>query len=209
MAGVDENLTAMSRLTNQLLTLGRVDHDRTALHSERVDLAAVARDAVTEAAPRALDHGVELVLAGRRPCLVMATTVLAREMVNNLIDNAIHHAGAGATATVSVRIESGAAILTVDDDGVGVAEAEPAGLFERFRRGRNVAAGGSGLGLAIVAEIAQMFDGTVELGAPSAGKGFCVVVDLPLATHREERPHRARAPTGQRLPLAASTNSLV
>ncbi len=181
LAGVDESLTAMSRLTNQLLTLGRVDHDRTSLHSEPVDLATIARNAVTEAAPRALDHDVELVLQADGPCLVMATAVLAREMVNNLIDNAIHHAGAGTTATVSVRADADTAILTVDDDGVGVTEEERPDLFEPFRRGHNAQASGSGLGLSIVAEIAQMFDGSAEPAPPSAGKGFCVVVSLPLA----------------------------
>ena len=190
LAGVDENLTAMSRLTNQLLTLGRVDHDRAALQSELVDLAAIARDAVTEAAPRALDHGVELVLRAENACQVMATSLLAREMVNNLIDNAIQYAGAGATTTVSVRNDSNAAALTVDDDGVGVAEEEVPGLFERFRRGQNAQARGSGLGLSIVAEIAQMFDGSVELAAPSGGKGFCVLVTLPLAQAHGRPPQR-------------------
>ncbi len=181
LAGVDANLTAMSRLTNQLLTLGRVDHDRTSLKSEPVDLAAVAREAVSEAAPRGLDHGVELVLQADGTCTVTATAVLAREMLNNLIDNAIYHAGAGATATVSVHGETGRAILAVEDDGSGAAEEDLAALFERFHRGRNAAATGSGLGLSIVAEIAKMFDGTAELAAPSGKRGFRVVVTLPLA----------------------------
>ena len=181
LAGVDESLTAMSRLTNQLLTLGRVDHDRAALQTEPVDLAAIARDAVTDAAPRALDHGVELVLETGGPCQIMASAVLAREMVNNLVDNAVRYAGTGATASVSVREEAGAAVLTVDDDGTGVAGEELPDLFERFRRGHGAREGGSGLGLSIVAEIAQMFDGHAALGTPSAGKGFCVVVTLPLA----------------------------
>ncbi len=191
LTGVDENLTAMSRLTNQLLTLGRVDHDRAALQSELVDLAAIAREAVSDAAPRALDHGIELVLQTEDACQVKATSILAREMVNNLIDNAIQYAGAGATTTVSVGRNSNAAVLTVDDDGAGVAEAEVPGLFERFRRGHNAQASGSGLGLSIVAEIAQMFDGSVELAAPSAGKGFCVLVTLPLAEAHDRPPQRA------------------
>ncbi len=192
LAGVDENLTAMSRLTNQLLTLGRVDHDRAALPSELVDLAAVARDAVTDAAPRALDHAVELVLQIGAPCPVMASAVLAREMVNNLIDNAIQYAGAGTTATVSVRKEPDAAVLAVEDTGAGVTEEELPALFERFRRGRGAREGGSGLGLSIVAEIAQMFGGSAELAAPAGGKGFCVVVRLPLAAPRNQQPDPIR-----------------
>jgi two-component system, OmpR family, sensor histidine kinase TctE len=191
LAGIDENLTAMSRLTNQLLTLGRVDSDRASLRSGRVDLAAVARDAVADAAPRALDRGVDLVLQADRRCEVTASPALAREMINNLIDNAIQYAGTGATATVSVRGDSHAAVLAVDDNGAGVAAEELPELFDRFRRGRNASTAGSGLGLSIVAEIAKMFDGTVELAAPSGGKGFRVVVQLPLADTQNPRPPQA------------------
>ena len=181
LAGVDENLSAMSRLTSQLLTLGRVDHDRASLRSELVDLSLIARDAVTETAPRALDQGVELVLQIDGPCQVKATAVLARETINNLIDNAIQHAGRGATATVSVRRDAKTVVLAVDDNGAGVAEDDVPALFERFRRGHNAQANGSGLGLSIVAEIAQMFDGSAELGTPASGKGFHVIVRLPSA----------------------------
>jgi two-component system, OmpR family, sensor histidine kinase TctE len=191
LTGVDENLTAMARLTNQLLMLGRVDHDRASLKSELVDLSAIARDAVTEAAPRALDHGVELVLQADSACEVMATAVLAREMVNNLIENTIQHAGAGTTATIAVRRDSDEAVLVVDDNGSGVTEEELPDLFERFGRGRNPRATGSGLGLPIVAEIAQMFDGAAGLSAASDGKGFRVVVRLPLVERQDRRSLRS------------------
>ncbi len=187
LVGVDENLTAMSRLTNQLLTLGRVDHDRGALQSERVDLAAVAREALADAMPRALDHGVDLMLqTDAAPCEVMATATLLREMLNNLIDNAIQYAGAGATATLAVRCDAGTATLAVEDDGIGVAADELPGLLGRFRRGQNARASGSGLGLSIVAEIAQMFDGTVELATPTSGRGFGVTVRLPRAAPQSQ-----------------------
>ncbi len=189
LAGVDENLTAMSRLTNQLLTLGRMDHDRSALPSERIDLGTIAREAVSEAAPRALDNRVELVLQTEAPCEVMASAVLAREIVNNLIDNVIHYAGAGTIATISVGRDADAAILAVDDDGVGVTQEELPGLFERFRRGRAAPNGGSGLGLSIVAEIAQMFGGSAQLAPSSGGKGLRVEVRLPLVdAERRQQP---------------------
>jgi two-component system, OmpR family, sensor histidine kinase TctE len=127
------------------------------------------------------------VLHADSTCDVMATAVLAREMVNNLIDNTIQHAGAGTTATISVRKDSDAAVLIVDDNGSGVREEELPDLFERFSRGHNARATGSGLGLSIVAEIAQMFDGAAELSAPSNGKGFRVVVRLPLVEQQDRR----------------------
>ena len=100
---IDANLTAMSRLTNQLLTLGRVEHDRVTIRTESIDLSGVAREVVAEAAPRALDAGIDLVFETDGECQVLATTMLTREMAINLIDNAIAHAGAGAVATVSVH----------------------------------------------------------------------------------------------------------
>ena len=193
LTGIDENLTAMSRLTSQLLTLGRVDHDRASLRSECVDLAAIARDAVAEAAPRALDRGVELVLQADGRCEVKASAALVREIVNNLIENVIQYAGGGAAATITVRKDAGTAVLVVDDNGIGVTKEEVPGLFERFRRGRNAPASGSGLGLSIVAEIAQMFDGSAELAQPSSGKGFCVVVNLPLTEPQDKRAQLAKS----------------
>ncbi len=178
---VDNNLTNLARLTNQLLTLGRVEHERDGLEVELVDLSEVARDVVAEAAPRALDRKIDLAFDSNGVCKVVATTMLLREMVSNLIDNAIQHAGPGAAATVSVRQSERVAAITVEDNGVGFDESDRASLFERFGRGRNAHSGGSGLGLSIVAEIIEMFGGTIELPTPAGGDGFCIVVRLPLA----------------------------
>ena len=180
LEAIDGNLSAMSRLTSQLLTLGRVEHGRASLRAETVDLGLVVRAAVAEAAPRALDHGVELALDLAGHCPVTGTTMLVTEMANNLIDNAIRHAGVGAVATVSVRRSGATAMMVVEDDGAGASDDDRASLLERFRRGRNTQSGGSGLGLSIVAEIAEMFGGTVEIPARAGGRGFCVVVHLPL-----------------------------
>ena len=178
---VDSNLTNLARLTNQLLTLGRVEHERDGLEVELVDLSEVARDVVAEAAPRALDRKIDLAFDSNGVCKVVATTMLLREMVSNLVDNAIQHAGPGASATVSVRQSERVAAITVEDNGVGFDESDRASLFERFGRGRNAHSGGSGLGLSIVAEIIEMFGGTIELPTPAGGDGFCIVVRLPLA----------------------------
>ena len=178
---IDASLTAMSRLTNQLLTLGRVEHDRVAIQTESIDLSGVAREVVAEAAPRALDAGIDLVFETDGECPVLATTMLTREMASNLIDNAIAHAGAGAVATVSIHRDGNVAVMAVVDDGMGVSEEEHPRLFERFRRGKQAGAGGSGLGLSIVAEIAELLHGSVDLPPVPNGKGFVAIVKLPLA----------------------------
>lgn len=179
LAQVDANLTAMARLTNQLLMLGRVEDDRAVLQMQRLDLADVAREVMAGAAPRALDHQVELVLEAGEACWVVATATLARELIGNLVDNAIAHAGAGATASVRLGGRGQLAVLEVVDNGAGVGANDRRRLFARFQRGSNAGPGGSGLGLAIVAEIVEIFSGTIELPAPNGGKGFCVRVTLP------------------------------
>ncbi|MBI1169973.1 hypothetical protein GC209_01120 [bacterium] len=180
LAEIDLSLTAMSRLTSQLLTLGRVEHERAQLAVEKVDLAEVTRDVASHVAPLALDAGVDLAVEAEEPCQIAASAILLREAVANLVDNAVAHAGKGATATLTVTKEAGMGVLTVSDTGAGVAPADRARLFQRFQRGTSAKGGGSGLGLAIVAEIAEMFAGQAELVAPPGGKGFAVRLSLPL-----------------------------
>jgi len=181
---VDGNLSAMAKLTNQLLTLGGVEHERDAIQAELIDLDQAVRETVSEGAQRALDNGIELAFEGEGLTQIRGTPVLIHEMVSNLVENVIHHAGAGSQAIFSVRRAVNDVVLRAEDNGQGIDPADRAGLLERFHRGRNAAIGGSGLGLAIVAEIAEALGGSVELPPPRGGRGFCVVVRLPAAQLR-------------------------
>lgn len=178
LAQVDHGLSAMTRVTNQLLTLGRVEHERARAIPGQADLRECLREVVADMAPRALDAGVELVLEAEAPCPVAADRLLLREMVVNLIDNAICHAGSGATATVSAGCGDGVAELVVADTGPGVAPDGRSRLIRRFAQG-GTGRGGSGLGLTIVAEIATLFGGVLDLPEPPGGCGFVVRVRLP------------------------------
>ena len=191
---VDEGVSSMTRVTNQLLTLGRVEHERARPVAAAVDLRALLRGVIAENAPRALDAGVELVLDAEAPCVVAANELLVREMVLNLVDNAIKYAGKGATVTVSAGPAGDMARLVVEDTGLGISGEERARLLSRFSRGRNAQGGGSGLGLTIVAEIAEMSRGRVELPEPDGEGGFVFAVSLPLWAPDQR---------------AASTNSVV
>lgn len=176
---IDATLTATSRVTSQLLTLGRITHDRAQLALEAVDLAALVRSVAGGFAPRALDAGVELAVEGDRTCPVTASAILLREAVANLVDNAVVHAGAGALATLSLTREGDMAVLVVSDTGRGIGAADRARLFRRFVRGDGATGGGSGLGLAIVAEIAAVFGGRADLIDPRGEHGFAVRLTLP------------------------------
>ena len=178
---IDTSLTAMSRLTSQLLTLGRVEHDRAKLTVETIDLAEIARDVVGQIAPLALDAGVEFVVEADEPCTVAASALLVREAVANLVDNAVIHAGAGTVATLTVAHDAESGVLTLSDTGRGVALADRTRIFQRFQRGIGASDRGSGLGLAIVAEIAEMFGGRAAVIDPPDGRGFAVQLSLPLS----------------------------
>lgn len=178
LAQVDHGLSAMTRVTNQLLTLGRVEHERARAIPGRADLRNCLREVAADMAPRALDAGVELVLDAEAPCPVAADGLLLREMVVNLVDNAICHAGAGATATISARMDRGFAELVVADTGPGVPAPDRSRLMRRFEHG-GTGRGGAGLGLTIVAEIATLFGGELDLPEPPGGRGFVVRIRLP------------------------------
>ena len=165
-----------ARLSSQLLALARSDGAAlAAVSSELLDLKVLAAEAAAEWVPLALaaqvDLGFELEtapLTGRR--------FLLRELLANLIHNAIEHAGAGARVTLRTLREAGASVLEIEDDGPGIPLAERADAFQRFRRGSSATGVGSGLGLAIVNDIATGHGGVVALDEPAQGRGLIVRV---------------------------------
>jgi two-component system sensor histidine kinase PrrB len=102
-----------------------------------------------------------------------------RLVVDNLLDNAALHGRAGGRVLVRLERDDGALLLTVDDDGRGIAAAERKRLLEPFARGTGTAAPGTGLGLAIVAQQVALHDGLLALG-DSDGGGLEVRVRLPV-----------------------------
>ena len=118
-------------------------------------------------------------LAGRR--------FLLRELLANLLHNAMAYAGSGAMVTVRCRPEGKDAVLEVEDNGPGIAPEERDAVFQRFQRGsaatqqHGITSEGSGLGLAIVRDIALGHGGRVELLGTSSGRGLRVRVTLPAA----------------------------
>lgn len=178
LTAVGEGLDGMSRMTLQLLALARVENIRN-LPPREVDMRALVREIVGAAVPRALDQGVTLAVEASEPASVMVRERLLRELVSNLVENAIAHAGKGATATISLSQQGDRVVFRVEDDGEGPGEDDLSLLTRRFQRGANAAAGGSGLGLSIVAEIVDICKGELALYRPANGKGFGVSVLLP------------------------------
>lgn len=169
-----------SRIAEQLLSLARVQSVQ-ATAPQCVDLAVIIPEMVGERVPDALRAGVDLGYESPQQGAVFAMIDPAalHEALDNLIDNALHHAGRGHVATVSLSQRDGTIELAMEDDGPGVDDELLARLGERFFQvaGGN---GGSGLGLAIVEEVLSRYDGQVRYARASAG-GLRVELLLPAA----------------------------
>jgi two-component system sensor histidine kinase TctE len=171
-----------AHLVHQLLSLARNEVE---IKLQPLDLAALAREVAREWTPRALKAGMDLGYEGLEHLSVQGEPVLLREALVNLIDNALHYAGAGSEVTLRVQRQGDDALLEVQDTGVGLSAQDLPHVFERFWRASDHP-GGCGLGLAIVAEIAQRHGGGAQV-RPVQPHGLAVRLHLPLAAQNPPR----------------------
>ena len=165
---------------NQLLALARAEGGSAAAAHEPCDLAQLTIEAVREAVPAALERGTDLGYEGPEPgaphLVRLGNPLLLKEMLRNLIENALHYArtpGTGA-AVVTVRLRAnppgGGLALEVEDNGPGVPPAERDLVFQPFYRALGTNVDGTGLGLPIVREIAEQHGASVSLTDAHPGK---------------------------------------
>ena len=170
-----------THLVNQLLSLARAEPPSGRIHTpQRVDLQALARGATMDWVPRALERNVDLGFdADSERAYVEGDPFLLREMLNNLLDNAIRYTQPGGQVTVRVTCADGRTNLSVEDNGPGIPESERSRVFERFYRVLGTGTEGCGLGLAIVREIAQSHGAEVKLATSAGGTGTTARVIFP------------------------------
>jgi two-component system sensor histidine kinase TctE len=157
---------AATRLVNQLLALARAENQPQAGTAMLpLELAELARSAVQDWVQASFAHKIDLGFeAPPAPVHIVGNPTMLRELLSNLIDNALRYTPAGGSVTVRVRGGEGEqGYLEVEDTGPGIAPAERARVFERFYRILGNTAEGSGLGLAIVREIAQQHGAEVDI----------------------------------------------
>jgi len=154
-----------TRLVNQLLALARAENQPHAgLGFAQLDLAALAREVVLDWVPASFAHEIDLGYeAPETPVDIAGNALMLRELLSNLIDNALRYTPGGGSVTVRVRVSARQALLEVEDTGPGIAPGERPRVFERFYRILGSNAPGSGLGLAIVREIAQQHEADIEI----------------------------------------------
>ncbi|MEV5909088.1 sensor histidine kinase [Streptomyces chartreusis] len=166
----------MGEMVDEMLLLARLDAGR-ALQRQPVDLTRLVLDAVTDARAAGPDHRWTLELP-EEPVTVTGDEHRLHQVLANLLANARIHTPEGTQVTVSLEFDSGAAVLTVHDDGPGVPEDVAPGVFERFtradRRRTEDAGSGAGLGLSIVAAVSEAHGGSVSLESSPGSTTFTV-----------------------------------
>jgi two-component system OmpR family sensor kinase len=193
MSRVEEAGARMGVLVEDLLLLARLDQQRP-LDRRPVDLLALAADAVQDARVIAPDRQIELSVGAGPAFLVLGDEVRLRQIIGNLMSNALTHTSAG--TPVEVRVRSGwlaaagsatpnapnAVTLEVADRGPGLTPEQAERVFERFYRADAArgSTGGTGLGLAIVSALTAAHGGTATVDS-SPGEGATFRITLPLA----------------------------
>ena len=186
LSGQCERLTA---LVNGLLLLARSDAGEIAITRESLDLAVLVRDVVEMFEPVADDKGVRLVAESTQLVVIEGDPPRLRQLVTNLLDNAIRFTDPGGTITVRVEVNGAAAVLRVTDTGIGIPPEHLPHVFERFYQVDPARASvGSGLGLSICNWIANAHGGTIEAASGKAG-GTEMTVVLPLRPEHSTRDH--------------------
>jgi two-component system OmpR family sensor kinase len=180
MRRIEEEAARMGVLVEDLLTLARLDQVADVPHAE-VDVSRLVGDAVDDARATAPER--EITSRANGPATVMGDAHQLRQVLGNLIRNALVHTPAGTPIEVGLARDGPDVRLEVRDHGPGLPTGDPAELFERFWRsegGRERGRAGAGLGLAIVAGIVDAHGGRVD-AANAAGGGASFVVHLPAA----------------------------
>ncbi len=169
---IAESTDRASHLINQLLMLARTEASYEKLHRvEPLDLDALARNVTEEWVVRAMAKRIDLGFEDcGRPLRIDGVPLMLRELLSNLVDNAIKYTAPGGHVTVRTRAGL-LAVVEVEDDGIGIPAEERSHVFERFYRVLGTDAEGSGLGLPIAAEIAELHQAKIELLIPANGIG--------------------------------------
>jgi two-component system, OmpR family, sensor histidine kinase QseC len=169
-----------TRLVDQLLTLSRLEAGA-APDLTVVDLRALTRRVVAELAPKAINKNQTLDFDATEPCSVAGNETLLAVLVRNLVDNAVRYSPPSARVKVAVRQQAGQVVLSVEDSGPGLAEADRQRLGERFFRVVGSLDSGSGLGWSIVRRIAAVHRMGLEVERSVALGGLAVHLRCPAS----------------------------
>ncbi|MEN0653069.1 MULTISPECIES: sensor histidine kinase [Hyphobacterium] len=177
MTAIKEASEELAKLIDNVLDVAAIDAGQLELELGDADLGAIAEESAAFFAAKAEHAGVRISLDDRtgEASLIRADARRLKQVVLNLLSNAIRHTPKGGTVTIALEHRDGSATIAVKDEGEGIDPERLARVFERFERGVR---GGAGLGLALVKEIVELHGGWVDLESEPE-RGTTVVVHLP------------------------------
>lgn len=180
-----DTIRSTQRMSNQMLTLALAEPANGIVQEfARLDFAELVRDVAGELATLAQKKNIDLSFDGAASAAFVAgNATLLREMVSNVIDNALRYTQDNGRVTLHVAVVGESVLLRIVDNGPGIPRHERDKVFQRFYRilGHGDS-GGSGLGLAIVREICWAHRGQITLGEDESGHGLAVEITLPFAS---------------------------
>jgi two-component system, OmpR family, sensor kinase len=181
-----EEIDRMAKIVESLLTISRLDSGTDCMDLKPVDLSSLARWTVDQMHLLVEEKNIALRILRSEPVVILADAGRIKQVLVNLLDNAIKYTPNGGKITISVSKPptAGLAILEISDTGIGIPAASLPHVFERFYRSdkaRTRESGGAGLGLSIVKAISKAHGGTVTIESAEGG-GTRVRLALPLSS---------------------------
>ena len=179
-----EETERLSKIVQGLLTVSRLDAGEAEMEGVALDLSELAASTAEQMRLLAEDKNISLSCNAPEPVMVEGDRARLKQVVVNLLDNAINYTALGGRVRLIVRTVGDRAILEVEDNGVGISKDALPHIFERFYRvdkARSRQMGGAGLGLSIVHAICTAHGGEVQVDS-TEGQGSRFAVRLPLAS---------------------------
>ena len=187
---IDTQALTLLRFVNDLQDLSRISHGLIEIRPERLDLAAMVRDAVQALGPfiEGRQHGLSLVLP-EVPVHVRGDADRLRQVVSNLIENAANYTEPGGRITVTLEQRGEEAVLSVRDNGIGIAAENLERIFEPFTQSHQPLtnpSSGLGIGLSVVRRIVELHAGRITVTSSGLSTGSEFVVSLPVSKADEQ-----------------------
>ena len=201
-----EEIDRLTRIVDQLLIISRLDAGQAGMEREQVNLAELATSTAEQMRLLADEKRIAIHFSMEPEVNVIGDRIRLKQVLVNLLDNAIKYTPEMGAIDLTVRAESARALLGVSDNGIGIASRELPHVFERFYRtdkARRRATGGAGLGLSIVKAIVAAHDGRVWITSIE-GKGTTLWAEFPMSANsaqpRAEIERRRSAEQAAALP---------
>lgn len=200
---MERQLEHLVRLVDDLLEVSRISRGVLELRTERVAVATIVRHAVETSEPLIREAGHELSTSlPAQPLWVEGDPVRLAQVLSNLLNNAARYTPRGGRIRLAVQQRDGQVVLSVRDNGMGIAPEAIPRLFRIFERGKH--SSGLGVGLALAHHLVQLHQGRIEATSEGPGRGAEFRVTLPLAEVQQPPEESARA-----APAAASRHRIL